>query len=151
MISWIILWRNPSNTAGEAPKKKRVPHKEAEVPDESSRMLFIKKEKAGEGAKGILFDKNRKAPSFQVSVRRQKQKLLFPCWSVGSVVFGSNRMVRGIICELAVWLVSAYHRCRGVSSLEWTPRSRIPLEGGRISHRLAGKSTRLSGKQTDTS
>lgn len=94
-----------------------------------------------------------KAPSFQTWARREKKtnsrrspadRRLFR----GSAVFGSDTKVRRIICDAELSPVSPYRRCRGVWSLEWTPRSRIPLEGGRISQRLAGKHTRLS--ETDT-
>lgn len=125
--------------------------------DESSRLFFFCFffKGGGAGVRGILFDKHREAPSFHVWVRWEKTKTVIPVQIAGSVGFSlwfvsSGRTARGIVCELEVWLVSPYHRCRGVSSPEWTPRSRIPLEGGRISHRLAGK-TRPSVKRTDTS
>lgn len=77
-------------------------------------------------------DKNSRSPADRRLFRVQLRLLL----------------TEGLEELFAVSLVSPYHRCRGVSSLEWMPRSRIPLEGGRISQQLARKSTRVSGKRT---
>lgn len=133
-------------------KKSARRHRGTEAADESRHVLFEKVGRAG--ARGILFDEHRTSSFFsnvgamgkkQTNSRRSPaDRRLFR----GSAVFGSDTRVRRIICGVELSPVSPYRRCRGVWSLEWTPRSRIPLEGGRISQRLAGEHTRLSETHT---